>query len=105
MEYRPAAHKRGYDYIWSKVAKRARARDCNLCQPCRRAGRTVVCDLVDHIIPVHVRPEWRLTLDNTECQCRGCHKVKTDEDNRKYGSREAASLTVQQRANREDANG
>lgn len=105
LEYRGNANARGYTYQWSKVAKRAKQRDMGLCQPCMRAGLTVTMDVVDHIIPVHVRPDLRLCIENTESQCHACHKAKTDRDNVMYGSREATCLSVAQRENRERANG
>lgn len=100
LEMRQAAHKRGYDYKWSKATKWARNRDLGLCQPCKRMRLTVVSELTDHIIPLHVRPDWRLLMENLESQCRKCHREKTNKDNEIYGSRECRYLTMQQRHNR-----
>ena len=81
---RQAAHLRGYDHRWAKVAAMARVRDCYLCQPCMRAGFTTPAKTVDHIIPVRVRPDLRLAIENTQVICSPCHTRKTNEDNLKY---------------------
>jgi len=59
--------------------------------------------MVDHIIPLHVRPDWRLMLDNTESQCWSCHRRKTHKDNELYGSSEVRVLNMKQAENRAKA--
>lgn len=52
-----------------------RARDCGLCQECKRKGRTTLGGPVDHIIPL-----WKGGSDgerNKELLCVGCHDIKT----------------------------
>lgn len=56
--------------------ERIRARDCGLCQECRRQGRTSIGTVVDHIIPL-----WKGGSDadsNKELLCQvPCHDAKT----------------------------
>ena len=54
---------------------RIRARDCGLCQECKRKGRTTIGGPVDHTIPL-----WKGGSDddtNKEVLCVRCHDAKT----------------------------
>ena len=65
--------KRGYAGVLDR--KRIRARDCSLCQECKRHGRTTVGHPVDHIVPL-----WKGGTDddsNKETLCNSCHNMKT----------------------------
>jgi len=55
--------------------ERIRARDCGLCQECKRRGKTALGAAVDHIIPL-----WKGGSDeddNKELLCVPCHDAKT----------------------------
>lgn len=55
--------------------ERIRARDCGLCQECKRQGRTALGAAVDHIEPL-----WKGGSDddtNKELLCTPCHDAKT----------------------------
>lgn len=55
--------------------ERIRARDCGLCQECKRQGRTTIGHPVDHIIPLC---EGGSDDDsNKETLCVPCHDVKS----------------------------
>ena len=101
--HRPTARERGYDAAWSKVAQRRREADHWLCQPCLREGRITASNEVDHIIPIHVRPDWRLEFENTQVICRCCHRRKTNEDTQRYGSSESRVINHDQRCARDAA--
>lgn len=54
---------------------RIRARDCGLCQECKRQGKTSLGAAVDHIVPL-----WAGGSDedrNKELLCTPCHDAKT----------------------------
>jgi 5-methylcytosine-specific restriction protein A len=91
---------RGYDGAWKQVAEQRRQLDCGLCQHCLPTGRVVPSQLVDHILPIHVRPDWRLEIGNTQVLCFDCHTVKTSEDMQRYGGRVKKNLTSDQILNR-----
>jgi 5-methylcytosine-specific restriction protein A len=99
---RPAEHRRGtaaergYDHHWIRIAEQRRELDSYLCQPCLEQGRLEEARTVDHIIPVQIRPDWRLEIGNTQVICDACHKQKTHQDNLRYGSSTATRLTTQQ---------
>ena len=56
---RGSTTERGYDGPWKRLAERRRQLDCSLCQSCLKEGLLRTSPLVDHIIPIHIRPDWR----------------------------------------------
>lgn len=89
---------RGYDQAWVRLSEQVRREQHYLCQPCLRRGVILVATgpidhrtgkpkrpIVDHIIPVHVRPDLRLDRDNCQVICLACHRRKTADDLRRYG--------------------
>lgn len=82
---RPSASERGYDHDWAKLREWRLTRN-PVCEHCEAAGKVSYEGLiVDHKIPVHVRPDLRLDIDNTQTLCRSCHARKTEADIAKYG--------------------
>ena len=101
---RGSAKERGYDRDWERVAEMRRGLDAYICRSCfDKTGRIIIAKLVDHIIPIHVRPDWRLEIDNTQVLCNGCHTAKTNEDLRLFGGRTQRTLTREQIRNIEAA--
>jgi 5-methylcytosine-specific restriction endonuclease McrA len=103
VTHRATRIERGYDAAWYRVASRRRQADCGLCQPCLREQRLTPSNDVDHIIPIHVRPDWRLEFDNTQVICRSCHRRKTHNDALRYGSSTSRTINHDQRCAREEA--
>jgi len=94
---------RGYDSDWERVAEQRRTLDCGLCQRCLERELVVPSQIVDHIIPIHIRPGWRLEIGNTQVLCFDCHTIKTSEDTQRYGGRARTNLTPEQTRNRFEA--
>lgn len=84
QDNRRSANERGYDTAWIRIRDlRRRLSPC--CVECQKQGKVTAVEIVDHIIPVHVRPDLRLDRDNTQSLCRACHAVKTHRDIKVYG--------------------
>lgn len=101
--HRPTSREQGYDSAWDRVAKRRREIDHYLCQACLAIDRLTASTDVDHIIPLHVRYDWRLEIDNTQVLCRMHHRRKTRDDNLQYGSSTTTTLTPAQQNARDAA--
>ena len=97
---RGSTTERGYDGAWKRVAEERRTLDCGLCQECLKKELVRPSQLVDHIVPIHVRPDWRLEIGNTQVLCYDCHSMKTSEDMQRYGGRVRKNLTSEQYLNR-----
>lgn len=63
---------------WMKKRTLIMQRDGYLCQPCKRKGKLTPAAEVDHIKPRHMG--GTSDYDNLEAICKGCHKVKTDQE-------------------------
>jgi 5-methylcytosine-specific restriction enzyme A len=100
---RGSSTERGYDSDWERVAEQRRMLDCCLCQACLAEGLVNASQIVDHIIPIHVRPDWRLEIGNTQVICHPCHTRKSSDDARRYGGRTRTNLTHEQMENRQAA--
>lgn len=75
---RQSRHERGYGTTWDKTRLRILARDCGLCQPCKRAGYFRSANEVDHIIPK--AQGGTDDDDNLQAICSECHIDKGNVD-------------------------
>lgn len=83
--YRGPAHLRGYDHDWG-VVRNAHIEEFPFCQDCEQRGILVYENLiVDHQIPIKIRPDLRLDRKNCRTLCRPCHTLKTNADLQRYG--------------------
>jgi 5-methylcytosine-specific restriction protein A len=72
---RPGVVERKRGWAGVKDRERIRARDCGLCQQCKRDGKVTIGHPVDHIVPL-----WKGGSDddsNKETLCTPCHDAKT----------------------------
>ncbi|ASJ57558.1 HNH endonuclease [Brevibacillus formosus] len=72
---------------WEAVRNAALQRDYGLCQDCMQEQRITQADVVDHIQPISLYWDLRLSLDNLRSLCHSHHNKKTAEDKRKYGGK------------------
>ena len=100
---RGSSSSQGYDAEWERIAKRRRQLDYYLCQECLKRGLSTSAKDVDHIIPLHVRIDWRLELGNTQVLCRMHHRAKTEHDNQLFGSSTEANVSAIQQTRRDAA--
>ena len=77
-------HERGYGAAWVRLRTKILQRDCELCQVCRKKGRTAVAYAVDHIVSKANATRMKWTLEqidgetNLQAICKPCHLVKTE---------------------------
>jgi 5-methylcytosine-specific restriction enzyme A len=69
---------------WQIVREQALLRDLGLCQHCLAKGKITLADMVDHIIPIRVEWDLRISVGNLQSLCNSCHAIKTSEDKKKY---------------------
>lgn len=72
-----SAH-RGYDSTWEKL-RLLKLREDPLCEcdKCKASGRVVAAEVVDHILPVSLRPDLRLVWENLRSMSKRCHDSHT----------------------------
>lgn len=80
---RTHAADRGYDAAWRRLRAEI-LRGEPLCRVCRRAGRDVPAEVVDHIVPMAAGGE-RLDPANLQPLCARCHNVKTAREDGAFG--------------------
>ena len=58
-----------------------------LCRYCEAKGKIVEATVVDHIVPIRVRPDLRLVVKNLQPLCAPCHNRKTASEDGGFGHR------------------
>lgn len=69
---------------WRRLRQQRLMIDHGLCRDCLKEQKITPATEVDHIIPIRVRWDLRLTLSNLRSLCHRCHMIKTAEDRRRY---------------------
>jgi len=77
--WRGSAAERGYDWAWTKLARRVKAEE-PLCRFCLAADRLTPTEMIDHIAPVRDAPELRLVRSNLRGLCNPCHMARHARD-------------------------
>lgn len=72
-----------YDWTWRNLSKYMLHKHV-FCVMCKANGIYKKATLTDHIIPVRVDDTKRLDEDNLQVLCDECHRIKTNEDYKKY---------------------
>jgi len=77
---RKSPYQRGYDRAWQRLRKMKLAADpmCQIRTHC--ASKPLIYQIaveVDHIIPIHDRPQLRLVWTNLQSSCHSCHSAKS----------------------------
>lgn len=74
--WRGSAASRGYDRTWQRLRLVVLAEE-PLCRFCQQRGELVEATVIDHIVPIAVRPELRLDRSNLRALCKPCHDAHT----------------------------
>ena len=80
-DLRPNSGVRGYGKDWQRLRAQV-MREEPLCRICLKGShnqhpRVEAAVEVDHIVPVTLAPELRLTRSNLQPLCKSCHRRKT----------------------------
>lgn len=67
---------------WSSLRKQVLERDHYLCQYCHQPNSKTV----DHTVPIEVNSSIKADVNNLQTICRSCHRLKTDWEQRYYGT-------------------
>lgn len=71
---------------WSQLRHLALERDHYLCQYCKVQGIITPAKTVDHIVPIEYAPQLSSELENLADACGTCHRLKTDWEQKYYGT-------------------
>lgn len=84
--HKTSRHERGYGAEWDRLKKIVKARDFEICQPCKAKGIIHLGREVDHIVSKAKAKLLGWTdaqvndLSNLQCICHEAHKAKTEEE-------------------------
>ena len=78
-------HQRGYGTEWERLRLTILKRDCYLCQSCRKEGRVIAGNIVDHIL--NKDNGGTDDPENLQTLCRSCHATKTGREGAEAANR------------------
>lgn len=84
-ETNPIEQKFYNSIAWNRFSRSVREEEV-FCQFCLSKGRKTFATQVDHIVPLRVSFDWRLSRDNVQSLCDRCHNVKRAAEGRYYMS-------------------
>lgn len=67
---------------WQELRQRTLDRDHYICQYCGQPNSKTV----DHIVPIEYDEQLMASIDNLATICRKCHRLKTDWEQKYYGT-------------------
>ena len=68
---------------WYKDLRRRMMTQEPMCRMCSKEGLSVAAEELDHIIPLHLRPDLAQDENNLQPLCRPHHQQKTARENSK----------------------
>ncbi|WP_282803952.1 HNH endonuclease [Secundilactobacillus kimchicus] len=77
---------------WSALRKSVLLRDQYLCQYCKAVGKVTPGKTVDHIVPIEFDARLKAYANNLAVICPACHRLKTDWEQRYYGTGQGNQL-------------
>lgn len=83
---RPSSNERGYNYRWNKVSK-LYLQAHPLCVECRKHGRVVAAECVDHIKPHKGDMTLFWDENNWQALCLSCNSAKAAREEGAFGNK------------------
>ena len=77
---------------WSHLRQQVLERDHYLCAYCKVQGVITPAKTVDHLVPIEFDETLKANVDNLAVICSKCHRLKTDWEQKTYGTGQGNEL-------------